>query len=225
MKRRHHSTFKAFELDEECTPPSGQEGTIQTAQHSSGEDRNRRAGLGARDAGEKTGVKREGGDQAGNGEARSGCSREMASGTGAGAKPGLAEAGLSPVAFRRLHTGSPLRLQRLVQDRWLSAVRPETRARFRPERVGGDTLAAPGPPPARRGRPRPVPPRPAAAPPSGPFWGRGQFGACPARDPARSWLACPSPRAEAVLSRELGARRGLLGLWGRLSWRRPFGKK
>lgn len=88
----------------------------------------------------------------------------LPTGTGAGAKPGRTEAGLSPVPFRRLHTGSPpLRLQRLVQDRWLSAVRPETSARFRPERVGGDTLAAPGPPPARPpARPaRPAPPRPA----------------------------------------------------------------
>lgn len=95
----------------------------------------------------------------------------LSTGTGAGAKPGLAEAGLSPVAFHRLHTGSPLRLQRLVQDRWLSAVRPETRARFRPERVGGDTLAAPraSSRPARPAPPRPAPPRPAAAPPSGPF--------------------------------------------------------
>lgn len=183
--------------------PSGQEGIIQTAQHSSGEDGNRRTGLGARDAGEKTGVKREGGgpSRERRGEARSGCSREMAlgevwsergssgaprrrvwdageaggagedgegcqgwglryprdsqgkalgrggargpaasphssavtpgserplprrrwrrrrtlrprlllsTGTGAGVKPGLTEAGLSPVAFRRLHTGSPL---------------------------------------------------------------------------------------------------------------------
>lgn len=116
---------------------------------------------------------------------------------------GLTGAGLFPMAFRRLHTGSPLRLQKLAQDRWLSAVRPETSARFRPERVGGDTLAAPGPPPARRGRPCPAPSRPAppaAAPPTGPLWGCGGFGACPARDPARSWLTSPSPRAEALLS-------------------------
>lgn len=121
----------------------------------------------------------------------------LSTGTGAGAKPGLAEAGLSPVAFRRLHTGSPLRLQRLVQDRWLSAVRPETRARFRPERVGGDTLAAPGPPPARRGRPRPVPPRPAPQQP---------------RPQGRSGAAASLALARRVTPRVLGSRARAPGL-------------
>lgn len=56
--------------------------------------------------------------------------------------------GLPQWLFARSTPRSPLRLRRLVQDRWLSAVRPETGASFRPERVGGDTQAAPRPPPA-----------------------------------------------------------------------------
>lgn len=78
----------------------------------------------------------------------------------------------SSSGFFLLHTRSPLRLRRLVQDRWFSAVRPETGASFRPERVGGNTQAAPGPPPVPPAPPRPAPPRPAppvAAPPSAPL--------------------------------------------------------
>lgn len=117
-------------------------------------------------------------------------------------KPGLTEAGLSPAAFRLLHTGSPLRLQRLVQDRWLSAVRPETSARFRPERVGGDTLAAPGPPPARRGRPRPVPPRPSPPRPA----------SQQPRPQGRSRAAASLALARRVTPRVLGSRPPAPGL-------------
>lgn len=92
--------------------------------------------------------------------------------------------------FFLLHARSPLRLRRLVQDRWFSAVRPETSASFRPERVGGNTQAAPGPPAPPRPAP-PVQPRLQRRSPR-----RGQFGACPARDPVSPWPVPAAARRE-----------------------------